>query len=91
VWELFDGCKNAPIITDNPIATGTMIFISRLRNAEAPTFTALEISIISFVPAGCFEIQATRPAATIKEAMPAPIGKSSGISILYLHAYGWEI
>jgi hypothetical protein len=38
--------------------------------------TALEISIISFVPGSCFEIQATSPPATRKEA---------------IHAYEWEI
>ena len=43
----FEGCKNAPIITERAIATGTIIFISRFRKAEAPSLTAFEISIIS--------------------------------------------
>src|SRR4030066_135724 len=72
-----------------PIAIGMMIFISRLRKAAAPTRTASEISIISFVPVFCFETQAANPAATTKDAMPAPIGRSSCTSILYLLAYLW--
>ena len=32
----FDSPIKNPIITDNPIAIGTIIFISRLRNAAAP-------------------------------------------------------
>ena len=63
-----------------------IIFISRFRKADAPVFTAFEISTISFVPACCLETHAAKPAATAKDTMAAPIGRSSWISILY-HAY----
>jgi hypothetical protein len=76
----FEGCKNAPIITVNAIATGMMILISLFKNAAAPILTAFEISIISFVPAGCFAIHATKPPATKNDAIPAINGSSSEIS-----------
>ena len=75
-----------PIITESPTAMGIIIFISLFRNAAAPTLTASEISIISLVPGFCFETHAANTAATAKDAMAAPIGRSSGKSILYLHA-----
>ena len=87
----FEGCKKAPIITARPIDMGIIIFISRFTNAEAPSFTAFEISCISFVPGDCFETHTARPPATRKEASTAPIGRNSCKSILYLHAYTWEI
>jgi hypothetical protein len=68
-----------------------IIFISRLRNADAPILTASEISIISLVPAFCFPTQAANPAATAKEAIAAHIGIICCSSILQLHAYLWEI
>jgi hypothetical protein len=58
------------------MATGMIIFISLLRNAEAPSFTAFEISNISLVPGFCLETQAAKPAATAKEAIAATIGSS---------------
>ena len=79
----FDGCKKAPIMTESAIATGTIIFISRLKNAEAPSFTAFEISIISLLPEGCLVIQATKPPATRKDTIPAMKGKTSEISTVY--------
>ena len=77
----FEGCRNAPIITDSAIATGTITFISLLRNAAAPTRTASDISIICFVPAGCLEIQPTSTPATINEAAPAAKGRISESSM----------
>ena len=71
------------MITAKAIATGIIIFISRFRNAAAPSLTAFEISIISFVPAGCFVIHATKPPATKNDAMPATNGRISAISMLY--------
>ena len=81
----FDGCKNAPIITDSAIATGMIIFISRFRNADAPSLTAFEISIISLVPEGCLVIQATNPPATKKETIPQINGRISAKSIVISH------
>ena len=72
------------IITDNAIATGMMIFISLFRNAPAPSLTAFEMSIISFVPGGCFVIQNTKPPATRNDASPVMIGNIVGEkSIIY--------
>ena len=79
----FEGVRKIPIIKVSAIATGTIIFISLLRNADAPSLTALEISIISFVPAGCLVIHATKPPATKNEAIPAIKGSISAISIVY--------
>ena len=78
----FENPIKNPIMTESAIAIGIIIFISLLRNAAAPTLTAFEISIISLVPEGCFVIQVTIPRATMKEAIPAPIGKICCTSML---------
>jgi len=45
--------------------------------------TAFEISIISLLPEGCLVIHATKPPATIKDAIPAMKGRTSEISTAY--------
>ena len=71
----FDSPIKNPIITDNQIAIGIIILISRLKNAAAPCLTASEISSISFVPGFCFATQAVYNPATVNEAIAAITGK----------------
>ena len=75
----FESPMKNPIITDNPIAIGIIILISRLKNAAAPILTASEISCICFVPGFCLATQPVYMPATANDAIAAIIGTITSI------------
>ena len=74
--------NSTPIKTARPIAIGITILNSLLKNAVAPSPTALEISSICCVPGFCLDTHVARTAAMIKAIIDAPTGIIS-LSVIY--------